>query len=442
MRYTYAQALGWLALYLLLSLLPLAFSLAGETPEPRPFWVEFGVGLGFVGLAMMGMQFLLTGRFRSFAAGLGLDNMLQFHRQSGLVAFFFILAHPVVLILAEPKYLEFLDPRVYPDRALVLSVAMISLTALIVTTLWRKTFGIPYEWWRSAHGGLALVVVFVGLVHVMIVGHYVDPLWKRLVWIGFTAAAMWMLIQGRVVRPLALKKLPWKVVEIRKERGEAWTVALEPDGHDGFDFTAGQFAWLTIGPSPFSLQQNPFTISSSAAREDRRVEFTIKELGDFTRTVKDIPMGTCAFVEGPFGEFALNDDAEEHGAVFFAGGVGITPVMSMLQTMRDRGDRVPLQLFYANNCLEDVIFYEEIKALAEEMENLEVIWVLRDPPEGWEGEVGFITAELLDRHKSPDNGHRRYYVCGPGPMMDAVETKLVERGIQGRRVFSERFDIV
>lgn len=441
MKYTYAQALGWLALYIVLSLLPLAFSLAGETPEPRAFWIEFGVGLGFVGLAMMGMQFLLTGRFRNIASGIGLDNMLQFHRQAGLVAVCFILAHPIVLLLAEPEFIEFLDPRVYPDRSLVLSTAILALVAIVVTTLWRKTFGIPYEWWRASHGGLALLIVLVGLVHVLIVGHYIDPLWKRLVWIGFTGGAMAMLIHGRVFRPMVLKRRPWKVVDIREERGDSWTVALEPDGHDGIEFTAGQFAWLTIGPSPFSLQQNPFTISSSGARDDNRVEFTIKQLGDFTKTVKDIPLGTCAFIEGPFGEFALHKDAQEHGAVFFAGGVGITPVMSMLRTLRDQGRTVPLQLFYANKSPKDAIFMEELEELEKEL-NLEIIWIYENPPEGWEGETGYITSDILDRHKATDNGERRYYVCGPGIMMDVVETKLINRGIDGRRVFSERFDIV
>ena len=440
MKYTYPQALVWLIVYIFLSLLPLAFSLVGTTPAARSFWIEFGVGLGFVGLAMMGMQFILTGRFRFIASGLGLDNMLQFHRQAGLVATCFILAHPIVLFVAEPAFISFLDPRVYPARAIVLTIASIAIVTLVVTTLWRKTFGIPYEWWRSAHGSLALLIVFVGLVHVMLVGHYIDPLWKRVVWIGFTAGAMGMLLHGRIFRPLVMKKYPWKVAEIRQENGPTWTIALEPDGHDGFDFVAGQFAWVTIGPSPFSLQQHPFTISSSA-EETPRIEFTIKELGDFTKTIKDIPVGTPAFVEGPFGDFALNDNVCQHGAVFLAGGVGITPVMSMLRTLRDQNRELPLQLFYANNNLDEAIFYDEIQVLAEEID-LEVVHILDDPPPGWEGETGFIRPELLDKYMPKDNGHRCYYVCGPGVMMDAVETALIERGIQGRRVFSERFDIV
>ena len=440
MKYTYPQALMWLAFYVILSLLPLALSLAGATPPARGFWIEFGVGLGFVGLAMMGMQFILTGRFRFIASGLGLDNMLQFHRQSGLVATCFILAHPIVLFISEPAFMSYLDPRVYPARAVVLTLVSLALITLVVTTLWRKTFGIPYEFWRAAHGGLALFIVFAGLVHVMLVGYYIDPLWKRLVWVGFTAAAMGMLLHGRVFRPMVLKKYPWKVKEVREERGDAWTVALEPDGHEGFDFSAGQFAWLTIGPSPFSLQQHPFTISSSSQKSPV-IEFTIKELGDFTATIKDIPPGTPAFVEGPFGDFALNDDVCQHGAVFLAGGVGITPVMSMLRTLRDQGRKLPLQLFYANNRLEDIIFYEELNELAQEID-LDLIYVLADPPEDWEGETGFLRPEHLDKYMASDNGERRYYVCGPGVMMDAVETMLIERKIEGRRVFSERFDIV
>lgn len=440
MKYTYPQALRWLALYIALALLPLFMSLLGTTPEPRHFWVEFGVGLGFVGLAMMGLQFFLSGRFRGIASGLGLDNMLQFHRQSGLIATTFILIHPILIFSADPNYLVYLDLRVYPFRAVLLTLVTLAVITIIVTTVWRKTFAIPYEWWRSAHGGLAFFILLAGLTHVMIVGHYVDPLWKRAVWIAFTGGAMATLIHGRLFRPWKLGRTPWKVAEIREERGSAWSIALEPDGHDGFDFVAGQFAWITLGPSPYSLQQHPFTISSSAENK-KRIEFTIKELGDFTSTIKDIPVGTCAFVEGPFGDFALNDDVCQHGAVFLAGGVGITPVMSMLRTLRDQGRKLPLQLFYANNSVEDTIYYEEIRELAEEID-LEVIFVFVDPPEGWEGEVGFIRPEILDKYMADDNGLRRYYVCGPGVMMDAVEQALIDRGIEGRRVFSERFDIV
>ncbi len=441
MKYTTPQALTWLGVYIALSLLPLVVLFIGPMPPARSFAIELGVGLGFVGLAMMGLQFVLTGRFQSFASGLGLDNMLQFHRQAGLIATGFVLAHPVVLIASDPAYIEFFDPSVNLPRAVALVTVIISLLALVATTLWRKSFGIPYEWWRSAHGGLAFVVVLIGLGHVLMVGYYVDPLWKQAVWITFTGAALLLLVHGRIIRPLALKKKPWKVAEVRPENGPCWTIALEPDGHDGLDFEAGQFGWLTVGPTPFSLQQHPFTIASSAERP-KSVEFTIKELGDFTATIKDIPSGTPAFVEGPFGAFALDEVVEEDGAVFVAAGVGITPVMSMLRTLRDRELSPPLKLIYGNPSRERAIFFEELQQLSDALD-LDVTHVLEEPPENWNGEQGFITPDILANRLPDDDGKRRYYVCGPSVMMDIVEEYLVdEHGVDGRRVFSERFAIV
>ena len=440
MKYTPLQAAAWLAFYLFLSLLPLGLVFVGEIPEPRGFWVEFGVGLGFVGLSMMGLQFLLTGRFRGLAEGFGLDNMLQFHRQSGLVATALVLAHPIVLFIADPDYLSFLDPGVYPARAAVLGSVILALVVLIGSTLWRESFGIPYEWWRAGHGLLALLIVMLGLGHVLLVGHYVDPWWKKAIWFGVTTGAMAMLIHGRVIRPWLLSKKPWKVVDLREERGSSWSLRLEPDGHEGFDFEAGQFAWLTLGNSPYGLQQHPFTLSSSAEASEA-VEFTIKELGDFTATIKDVPMGTPAYVEGPFGAFTLDDETAQEGAVFVVGGVGITPVMSMLRTLRDRGDCPELQIFYANKSPSAAIFYDELEEMARDLP-LELHHVFEEPPEDWEGPTGMLNEALLDELMWEDNGRRRYYVCGPEPMMDVAEHYLIDRGIDGLRVFSERFKIV
>ena len=440
MRYTASQALGWLGVYVFLSLLPLVVLFIGPVPPARTFWIELGVGLGFVGLAMMGLQFVLTGRFSRFASGLGLDNMLQFHRQAGLIATGFVLAHPVVLILSSPGYLSYLDPRVNFARAVALIIVVFALLALVVTTLWRKTFGIPYEWWRTGHGSLAFLIVLIGLGHVLMVGYYVDPLWKQLVWIGFTGAALALLLHGRVIRPLALKKKPWRVDGVWPETETSWTIALTPQGHDGMEFEAGQFGWLTVGPTPFSLQQHPFTIASSAENPER-LEFTIKELGDFTATIKDIPPDTPAYVEGPFGAFVLDDAVEQKGAVFLAAGVGITPVMSMLRTLRERGENPPVQLIYGNRSADSIIFREELQTLSQSLD-LELIHVLGNPPDDWDGESGLISPELLEKYLPEDEPGRPYYVCGPAAMMDTIEEYLVDSGIEGRRIFSERFSIV
>lgn len=439
MKYTYARAGLWACLYAALALLPLVVVALGERPAARHFALEAGAGLGFVGMALMALQFVLTGRFRRFGRGFGIDNQLQFHRHMGLVGFAFVLAHPVVLLVHDGGYLAFFDPTVNLPRALALTAVIGAMGLLVGTSLWRKALRIPYEWWHVGHGLLALLVVGVGTVHILQVGHHVSSPWEQVLWVAMTGAVVGLFGYRRLYRPWRLGRTPWEIVEVRPERGRCWTLRLEPRGHAGLAFEPGQFCWLTVGRTPFSLEQHPFSLSSSAT-EPGAIEVTVKELGDFTRTVADLAPGTTAFVEGPYGAFTLDPEGED-AAVFVAGGVGITPVMSILRTLAARGERGQYLLFYAGRDLDTMLFRDEIEALADAI-GLRVVHVLESPPPGWEGETGFVRAEVLDRHLPEPARTAAYYVCGPGPMMDVVETALVARGIERRRILSERFEIV
>ncbi len=272
------------------------------------------------------------------------------------------------------------------------------------------------------HGLLALLVVLIGLVHILQVGWYVDDLWQQAVWGGTTAFAVGLLIYARGWKPLRSRGRPWRVAAVGPERGRAWTLELEPDGHGGMEFRAGQFVWLTIGPSPFSVDQHPFSISSSPARTGA-LELTIKALGDHTARIGQVEPGTPAFLDGPYGSFVLDNDAD--GVVFIAGGVGITPVMSIIRSLRQRGQRkrIPALLLYGFATEASATFLDELREMAEEPW-LELVPVVEHPAEGYEGERGLMTGDLLDRHLPEAREGLRYFLCGPEPMMDAVESHL------------------
>ncbi len=439
MKYSFARAAFWALSYILAALLPLAVAYVGPA-EARTFWIEVGVGLGFVGMSLMLLQFLFTGRYPQLAESFGSDSMLQYHRQVGLVAMVFILAHPAILFLTDPVYLEYLDPRVDWMRALALAAVIGALLLLVATSLWRLTFRLAYEWWRAAHGVLALFIVFIGLVHILQVGYYVAEFWKQSFFVLGTASAVGLLVNTRVVRPWRMKRRPYEVLEVREERGDAWTLVLAPEGHGGMRFRPGQFAWITMNDTPFSLQQNPYSFSSSADDAPTRLEFTIKVEGDFSRSVSDVEPGQTAFLEGPFGFFVPNRQPDL-GCVMIVGGVGVTPCMSMIRTFGARGDPRPLQLIYANVTLDGCIFYEELEELQNDL-HLDIVHVIENPPEGWDGERGLIDRELLARYL-PENRHgSEYFMCGPEPMMNIAETSLREMGIHWNRLLSERFDMV
>lgn len=437
MKYTPARLGIWFALFIALALTPLVLAVLGPVPAPRPFFVELGVGLGFVGIALLALQFVTTGRFRVIAPVFGADVVLQFHRQAGLIAFVLVLAHPAVLIASDPGYLEYFDPRINLLRALALSAVVPALVLLIVTSFWRERVGLGYEWWRALHGGLSLAVVFIGMVHGIQVGEHLGPFWKQGLWAGMLIGAMYLVVHSRVVRPLRMKRRPYRVVAVHQELDDTFTLEVEAVGHAGMRFTAGQFAWITVGDSPWSLQQHPFSFSSS--ERDETLSFTAKAIGDFTSTWEHIEPGTAVFLEGPYGGFVL--DPISDGAVFIAGGIGVTPTMSILRTMRDHDDQRPAYLFYGNPSIDDITFADELRALEDQLD-LTVVHVLEDPPDDWDGESGFIDRDTLVRRLPADCRNFEYFICGPEPLMDSTESALREMGLSWRQIYTERFQIV
>jgi predicted ferric reductase len=434
------QGAFWLGLYLALSLTPLMIVLVDSSQPRREFVREMSVALGFIGLVMMGLQFALTARFKWLKAPYGSDIVYAFHRQISLVAFGFILAHPILLAFVDlPAVLirfDFLNHPLYPRFGFY---SWLVLTILILTSLFRKPLRIGYDGWRRMHGLFASLTVLFGILHVVEIGHYMQAPWKRTFWLGYTLIWVALICWVRLVKPWLDLRTPYVVKAVRRERGQAYTLELTPHGHQGIRFQPGQFAWLTVGNSPFSGREHPFSFSGSAEQAPGRLEFTIKALGDFTRRIRDVRVGQKVYVEGPFGALSADRHAHADLFVFIAGGIGITPMMSHLRTLADRGDHRPLVLIYGGQDLDGLTFRDEIDLMVSRL-RLNVVYVLAAPPAGWTGEKGFVSEELLRRYL-PREGKYECFICGPPPMIDAVEQSLHRIGVPMGDYHSERFDL-
>jgi predicted ferric reductase len=436
MKYSFRRAFLWLGIYILLCLVPLLIATIGSIPEQRDFWIEFGVALGFLGLGIFALQFVFSGRFTKIAASFGMDNVHHFHRKMGIIAFVFVLMHPITLILANPEFIGYFDPRINALRAIALSFATVSLIFLTASSLWRISFGLNYEMWRLVHGLLSLALVFIGTVHVLQVSHYIDTLWKQVLLALLMGGSMYLVIHTRIIRPWKNRKKPYKVINVQKERDESWTLELNPQNHKRMTFETGQFAWLTINDSPFSMQQHPFTIASS--ERDESLLFTAKATGDFTSTWEDIELGTKVFLEGPFGSFTPKENSN---LFLIMGGIGVTPAMSMLRTLRDKKDNRKITLIYANENWENITFREELEEIKAQL-NLKIIHVLNEPDDDWKGETGIVDYAFLKKHLPENPNDYMFYICGPEPMMDEAEIALRDLEIDWRHIYTERFNIV
>ena len=429
----------WLLVYLFFVLAPLFALLAGSHPPARDFWTELSVAFGYSGLAMMGLQFGLTARFRYVTEPWGEDVIYHFHRQISLIAVGLVVAHPVILVAVQPHLLAPSNMLEAPWTAHFALVSIFSVITLVVTALWRLALKIKYETWHLIHVVLALVAIVAGMVHMMGSSFYlVDP-WKRSLWIGLTVFWIALLLYVRLVKPLFMLRRPYRVAEVRKERGDTSTLVMQPDGHAGFRFSPGQFGWLTIWGSPFAITAHPFSFSSSTAATDGRVEMTIRKLGDFTSNIPEVAAGQRVYLDGPYGAFTIGNPADMH--VLIAGGIGVTPMMSMIRTLADRSDKRPVILLYGVQEWDSITFREELEALKARL-NLTVVYVLSKPPAGWTGERGFINAEMFKRHLPPPYADHEYFICGPNIMMDAIEKALGEMDVPMSKYHSERYSFV
>jgi len=432
------QTYIWLSFYFLMVFLPLVLLMIFPKPEGREFLREISVALGFLGMALLGLQTIPTSRLKFFTKLFPMDTLYTFHHRLSIFTFLIILVHPILLFINNPATLQLLNLVTAPWRARAGVIAVVAMLALVATSVWRELMKIKYDIWRWVHDALSFLAIGLALFHMFKVNYYMSLTYQKVIWLVLTSIWLSIILYIRVARPIIMIKKPYKVVRVQQERGQSWSLYLQPDGHEGMSFEAGQFAWIT-NESPFIFRENPFSFSTSSESDDKVIGFTIKELGDFTKTIKNFKPGDIVYVDGPYGTFSM-DEHRCKEMVYIAGGIGSAPVMSMLRTLADRNCEKKMIFFYGNPTWESVIFREELEELEQKL-NLKLVNVLEKPPEGWEGERGFINADILQRYLPENYKESTYFLCGPLPMIEAVEGALHKIHVPVLHIFSEQYEM-
>jgi len=441
-HWSYAlKAFGLICVYLVLVLSPLFILLLGEVPSGSGFWWDFSMALGFTAMAMMGVQFLLTARFRHVSAPFGIDIIYYFHRYLAILAVGFIFLHYLIVKVNSPDALGDLNPLQAPIYMTAGRFALLLFVLMIFSSVWRKQLHFHYDQWRLVHIILAVSAFLLALGHIEGVGYYIDAPAKQILWSTYTLFWVVLIVYIRVIKPWMMKSRPYRVIEVKEEKGNSHTLVLAAKNKQQIiQFKPGQFAWLSLKTSPWNIKEHPFSISSSA-QNNQQLEFTIKALGDFTRKIKHTQIGDLAYVDGPYGIFTIDQYTDAEGYVFIAGGVGAAPIISMLRTLADRHDQRPLVFIYANNNWEDVIFREELEQLEKRL-NLQLVHVIKAPEKNWHGESGFITEALLSKTLTQNAYQYECFICGPKQMSDSVQQSLYRLKIPLSQIHFELFDVV
>jgi ferredoxin-NADP reductase len=209
-----------------------------------------------------------------------------------------------------------------------------------------------------------------------------------------------------------------------------------------FAFEAGQNMLVTLVDPPQTDAQGPsrtFTIASAPHEPDLTIATRMRDSA-FKRVLKGAPAGLAARIEGPGGMMTLHEDVARP-AVFLAGGIGITPFLSMARHAAQA--RLPHQiyLFYSNRRPEDAAFLAELHSLERANPRYRLIATMVEPQKSaqpWSGQTGVINRELVEKHIA-DPSSAVFYFAGPPGMAMAMQKMLEGMGIADEDIRSEEF---
>ncbi|PPE73826.1 hypothetical protein C3942_10490 [Solimonas fluminis] len=228
---------------------------------------------------------------------------------------------------------------------------------------------------------------------------------------------------------------PVRVAGLRRETADTLTLVLEPEDGVVPDFRAGQYF------------THCFEIDGQVVR--RAYSLCAPEGGGLACTIKLVPggwvsshvhealqVGSRYRLLGPTGDFLLEEGS---GPLrFLAGGSGITPVISLVETALARDPRRDIRLVYASRSEADIIFAERLRELAQAHPALRLVHVLSQPAAGWTGERGRLDGARIAALLGTDAA-AMFYLCGPAGLMEAAESVLRQAGVPAARVRHERF---
>ena len=226
---------------------------------------------------------------------------------------------------------------------------------------------------------------------------------------------------------------------IKKESIADGTMAFHFSKPKGFEFKAGQFVEYTLIDPPetdaegnaraFSLVNAPFEPNLIAATRMRNTAFK--------RVLTNMPIGAEIKIDGPYGNFALHDDAAIP-AVFIVGGIGVTPVRSMIVRASRNITGPRITLLHSSHTPALLPFRNDFERLARENSNFDYFMTVDEPTEHWRGERGRVNSEMVKRY-FPDLIKPIFYLCGPGGMVKSMHKLLLDLKVSEENICTEEF---
>lgn len=406
------------------------------------FTTKFGslIALGritaLLGTYLILIQLLLIGKITWIEDSFGQDKLSRIHHLNGIIAFILISLHGYFLTLAYgiyknisflSQFMQFLGNDEIAGGIIGLAILLI----VILTSILLSKLNAKYETWYILHL-LSYLAILLAFSHQLERGYDLHT---------FTLQVYWILLYLFVVVVFAVWRFAIPVIKYAKHRFYVSNIVAENDSTVSiyisgnnmpeFKYSAGQFIVIRFLDRKRYLQAHPFSISSV---DKDYIRLTIKSLGDFTKEVSTIKKDTKVVIEGPLGRFTSKSIVSNRkDLVFIAGGVGITPVRSLIEEiLSDKTNPQKLKLIYSVRSESDILFLDELSNLvAQNNSRLSISYIITEK----EGHLDKNKLEsLISNFKD-----KEFFICGPESLSKSITRILIQEKINRKNIHSERF---
>jgi predicted ferric reductase len=386
--------------------------------------------------SIMMLQLVLVARLPWLDRRIGMDRLTAWHRFVGFTLAWTVLTHATLVVLGYAVLYSMPVPATFLSLAGVVAsllgmCAAAIILAMAVLSLRYARRRMQYETWHALHIGLYLAVL-LALVHQGLEGTtFASSPAARAYWWTVWTLVLLAFLTGRFVLPIWRNvRHRFRVAAVVPESDDVVSVYVTGRDLHRLDARAGQFFIWRFPAHNGWWQANPFSLS--AAPDGRALRLTAKAVGATSAGLRQLPVGSRAFLEGPYGAFT-DLHRTRPATLLIAGGVGITPIRAMLE-----GSTGPAVVLYRVHTMADAVLLPELQRLAGERGAQLHVLAGRtgtgNPPF-----APFEPANLAAL--VPDIADRDVYVCGPPAMTEAVLRSLRELGVPRGQVHAERFSL-
>ena len=382
-----------------------------------------------VGTAAFAWSLVLSARPRIVEGWFnGLDKMYQVHRWLGVTAFSLLLLHPVFLTFKFDARSPGSANQLWFSSNMAYNLGIFALASMIVLILGTVFIRLHHQQFIALHRFLGVVFV-IGASHAMLVSaemaHNRPLQLYMLVLMGLaTLCYLYYTVLGQIL----IRRFRYRVVAVHRPTPTVVEAVLSREGRRAMIFTPGQFAFVKFDQPGLDSEAHPYSIASG--NRQNGLSFVVKALGDDTTNLLKLKVGTRAIVEGPYGRFSYLNAAHRR-QVWIAGGIGITPFLSMARSLRS--GRYEIDLYYCTKDQAEASYSHELRQISRRHPRLRLI-------NRAEAQEGFLT--VADIAKQTGDLHKaEIFICGPGPMLAGLTKQLKAVGIADKQIHYEEFSM-